>query len=596
MVRCRSAWVLVLCAGLFGVVHEARGVVLAQPPEIVGAGEPEGEGAPAEAGEPPASGEPAPHETPDDRAPADAAQTDPPAPAVDPDAGVDAEPAEGASESDDGWGEPGGAEVDEEDGFVVDDVWDEDGEDDEGPRVRYLFEGFRIGGRTRTRTRLFHEYVPFERGDVIDPESDDLEAIAWAIRGTGWFSHVRVRLERGHERGWVVIVIEVDDRNSVVVQQFQVGISEVLSGTRNPNTDVLPYVGFQIAETNLLGTGTAISLAGLMSQKQQATRLGFQAPRFLDSRFTLRLSGSYHNGREFYGNSPLVSASCGPMSPPDCLEELAARNAVVFYQRTSLSAGFGRTVGSSLFWAVDWVGDIVNVSSMPEAASERRGGTYVPIDFAIQDGRSLVSSIRMSLVFDRRDDPNLTTRGLLVRLQGDVGSRLFGGRYDYSRLQTTVRGWVPLPHRQVLRFSAFAGVVTGEAPFFTLFHVSDLTDVIPSRVLELDIDRRPAPNFLGTSIGLMRAEEFAARADVQWEIALQRGRQRQALRGVNAFVNLGVYALSDLRELGFPPAGYTGFSKLPVDATFDLGLRIDTDIGLFELGFSNLLGFLDLRR
>jgi hypothetical protein len=31
-----------------------------------------------------------------------------------------------------------------------------------------------------------------------------------------------------------------------------------------------------------------------------------------------------------------------------------------------------------------------------------------------------------------------------------------------------------------------------------------------------------------------------------------------------------------------------------VDLTFDLGLRADTQIGVFQLGFSNLLGFVAL--
>lgn len=579
MVRCTSTWALVLLAGCLGVVivPGAR----AQPSPVPSDTVPQA---------------PAPHETPSAEAPA---PTDDETPTV------DAAPADEAVVPDPDAPAVDRADLDPDEGIVVDESWDagdaegfDAGDDDEAdvPRVRYLLESVRIDGPTRTRSHLLREYVPFARGDVIDPESDDLEAIAWALRGTGWFASVHVRLERGHERGWVILVLDVTDRNSAVVQQFQVGITEVLSGTRDPNTDVLPYVGFQIAETNLLGTGTAISVGGLMSQKQQAARLGFQAPRFLGSSMTLRLSTSYHNGREFYGHDPLVSASCGPLSPPGCLEELAARNAVVFYHRTSFAAGVGRMVGSSLFWAIDYVGDVVHVNSMPEAASELRGRTYAPIDFALQPGRTLAASVRMSLVFDRRDDPNLTRRGVLVRLQGDIGSRVFGGSYDYTRIQTTVRGWVPLPHRQVLRFSGFAGVVTGEAPVFYLFHVSDLTDLIPSRILELDIDRRPAPNFLHTSIEVMRAEGFAARGDVQWEIALLPAHRGNALRGMNAFVNAGIYALSSLRELGFPPPGYHGFSRLPVDATFDLGLRIDTDIGLFEVGFSNLLGFLDLRR
>lgn len=539
-------------------------------------------------------------------APPEAAPEAPPDPPAAPGFDADAETVDEASEpdtnapptSDDAEAPPTEPESDTDTTSLGDDGWGDettpvDGAD--APHVRYFLEDVRVEGETRTRAHLLRGYVPFERGDVIDPESDDLEAIASGVRGTGWFSRVRVRLERGSQRGWVDLVIEVEDRNSIVVNQFLMGISEGLSSSRDKSADVLPYVAFSIAETNLLGTGNAITLTGLMSQTQQAVRVGFQSPNVFGSRYMLRLGTSFHNGREFYGHLPFVSSSCAVDAPPGCLEELAARNVVVFYRRTSLSAGIGRIVGSSFHWGLDWVGDVVDATSIPEAASEMRGDEIVPIDFGVNGGRSLVSGFRAMLTFDRRDDPNLTRRGLLVRVQGDVASRLFGSRYDYTRLQTTIRGWVPLPHGQVLRLSFFAGIVTGDAPFFTLFHVSDLTDLIPSRVLEMDIDRRNAPNLLGTSIGVMRAEDFAARGDIQYEVAIQRGAPRASLHGVNAFANVGLYMLSDLRELSFPPPGFNGASRFPVDLTFDLGLRIDTDIGLFQIGFSNLLGFINFR-
>ena len=125
--------------------------------------------------------------------------------------------------------------------------------------------------------------------------------------------------------------------------------------------------------------------------------------------------------------------------------------------------------------------------------------------------------------------------------------------------------------------------------------MSRLAVVDRSRVRVIDIDRRNAPNLLGTSIGVMRAEDFAARGDIQYEVAIQRGAPRASLHGVNAFANVGLYMLSDLRELSFPPPGFNGASRFPVDLTFDLGLRIDTDIGLFQIGFSNLLGFINFR-
>ena len=40
--------------------------------------------------------------------------------------------------------------------------------------------------------------------------------------------------------------------------------------------------------------------------------------------------------------------------------------------------------------------------------------------------------------------------------------------------------------------------------------------------------------------------------------------------------------------------GFEGAARIPVDLTFDLGLRLDTTIGVFQFGFSNLLGFIAL--
>ena len=40
--------------------------------------------------------------------------------------------------------------------------------------------------------------------------------------------------------------------------------------------------------------------------------------------------------------------------------------------------------------------------------------------------------------------------------------------------------------------------------------------------------------------------------------------------------------------------GYSGASRYPVDLTFDVGFRFDTRVGVFQVGFSTLLGFIQL--
>ena len=53
-----------------------------------------------------------------------------------------------------------------------------------------------------------------------------------------------------------------------------------------------------------------------------------------------------------------------------------------------------------------------------------------------------------------------------------------------------------------------------------------------------------------------------------------------------------VRAMSDLTQ---PARGYSGFSIIPIDLTFNLGLRIDTAAGGFTIGLANLIGFIPIR-
>src|SRR5262249_1921178 len=148
----------------------------------------------------------------------------------------------------------------------------------------------------------------------------------------------------------------------------------------------------------------------------------------------------------------------------------------------------------------------------PAAASHLRGTEIVPIDFSIHDGLSWVSSLQLGLVDDERDDPGLPTEGRFVFLRGDLSGTIIGSDYDFFRIQAGWREWFRLPAwRHTLRLGLFLGAAIGDVPFFYKFYAADLSDLIPSRVLELNLDRRAPPNLLDTSVREMRAQELAAR-------------------------------------------------------------------------------------
>ena len=130
----------------------------------------------------------------------------------------------------------------------------------------------------------------------------------------------------------------------------------------------------------------------------------------------------------------------------------------------------------------------------------------------------------------------------------------------------------------------------GDAPFFYLFYAADLSDLLPSRQLELNLDHRRTHNLLGTSIGEMDKEELAGRVDFEYRLPLYKG--GKTVRGMHMYVGGGLFMLSRRNDLSIAIPGYEGMQRVPVDVTFDVGVVADTTLGMVKIGFSTLIGFL----
>lgn len=457
-------------------------------------------------------------------------------------------------------------------------------------QVRYILERIEVIGNTRTKARVIRKFVPLRPGQFLDPESPELLATEWRLMGTGWFNWVDIRLERGEKPGYAVLIVHVEERNTIIIEQLVAGLSEGVLNT-NRDRELSPWLGFKLTETNLAGLGIRFSGTALVSQFNQGGRLDLRYPKWIKDKYGVRFGTFFLNGREFYGDAPLVSVPCGQ---PTCPGTSIVDSAVVRYRRGGFMVGVDKDITSTLRYNLDWIGDIVSVLNRPEAASETRGNEIVPIDFAIEDGRSFVSSLRFTLILDRRDDPGITKEGVLLRGSVTAGTRFFGSDYDYLQLEVWIRRWWRLPWNHTIRFGAFGGAAFGNTPFFYLFHVSDLTDLVPSRFLEMQLDRRRAPNLLGTSIEASYLGELAWRIDVGYDIPIYERVKQRGLREINIYTLIGLYSLADIRDQRLGIDGFSGAARYPLDLTFDFGFRFDTRVGVFQVGFSTLLGFIRL--
>jgi outer membrane protein insertion porin family len=145
----------------------------------------------------------------------------------------------------------------------------------------------------------------------------------------------------------------------------------------------------------------------------------------------------------------------------------------------------------------------------------------------------------------------------------------------------------------VLRVEGFVGALAGEAPFFEQYYVGDFTDLLPDRLIGLAPDRRKAPNLFGTAIGLVRYGTFAAKSDVEYRIPLYTG--HDSILGVDLFAATGLYAVATREDLEDPAPEFEGAAAIPIDLTYNVGLRVDTAVGGATIAFSNLLGLLPAR-
>jgi outer membrane protein assembly factor BamA len=456
---------------------------------------------------------------------------------------------------------------------------DVDVPDDESS-LKYVLDDIEVRGNQKTRSRVVLRYVPFRAGDVIDVDDPKVELTRYRLLGTGFFRDVQLSLGKGKRRGHVVLIIEVTERNTLVVNDLWMGLAADADTNGKPRP-LTAYAGIDAAETNLAGTGITLGAAAGLARDQTALRVRFFDPAFLGSTWMTTGQLLYNDANDFFGNADVH------YSDPN--QDILTGFAVVKYKRFGGLLGVGRDLSvTTQLWANYRLEGIE--AGVPEAAYHLRGTREEPIDFGIIRGRSILSTISATLQHDTRDKPILPTRGWFASATAEVSLAPLGSDYPYARIDLLAQKWWTLPWQHVLRLRLFGGAISGNAPFFEQYYTNDLSDFRAARVLGLNVERRPAPNFFGTDIVEVRRGEYAGKIDVEYRIPLYHG--TRSVYGIDLFARAGVFAIAGRRDITDPPQGYHGAQLLPIDFTANLGVQMDTSAGGFTFALANVLGFL----
>lgn len=453
--------------------------------------------------------------------------------------------------------------------------------DDEAPELptaaldmQYRLERVKVDGNRWTSSAVIRARVPFRRGQVLDMDDPQIEDTRVRLLATGYFADVQLVLERGTRRGWVVLVVRVRERGTLRLQDVSLGVGQAGG-----------YGGLDVADANFLGLGRSAGGAFVIAGDQQAFRLRLLDPAILRGT-VLSAAAFYAHARDYFGAPEVMSSSCpDPDAPCDFAD--------VRYDRGGLDVALGGEIAPNLNLHLRERIEVIHVHGRPVTLATRRDGVVRAIDIDLHPGTSVLSTLSLGIEHDTRSDPYLPRTGTRVWSEAEVSSIGTASDYSYARLTAGLESYHRLPWRHVLEVELFGGLVFGDAPFFEQFYIGDISDLAPPRVLDLAPSARGSPNFLGTVIGEMRYQNVAAKVALEYAVPLLR---RQAVvYGADFFAGVGMVLLGDLEDLTLARPGTSGFARAPVDLTFDVGFRIDTEAGVFVLSVSNLAGLIPLR-
>jgi outer membrane protein insertion porin family len=435
-----------------------------------------------------------------------------------------------------------------------------------GPR--YVIEAVNVAGNRKTATSLIvGELAVLGLGPGVSLDASDsrVEAARYRLLSLGYFLDVHLSVARGSKRGAVVLVVAVEERGTLVINELFPATSEA----------TLFWGGADVSEMNFLGRGINLGAGFVASTKPLVpdahAGLGLRLhvgvpPIGGPNGVGLSVTGLYNDGSEFYRTS-------GPDSDADPVRFVATR-----VRRAGGVLTAGKMLPHNLHVTAALREEAVSATLPALRSRTLPDTTTVPIDFMIEEGSSQVGTLAAGLDYDTRSDPVLPRAGMRLALSVEIGTSLLGSSYSYVKTVFNGSWYLKMPHGHALGFHLFGGSTEGVAPYFDRFFIGDLDLLLPRRALGINFSTQPAPSFLGSSIAAQRCDNYAGRLLIEYAVPIWR--HHGLVYGGDAFVAFGALGMASHEDMLTSP---------PIALTGDLGFRLDTYVGVFTISIANVL-------
>jgi outer membrane protein insertion porin family len=436
----------------------------------------------------------------------------------------------------------GGLEdVDEDSDDLFVDLGDEEEGDAEPARASFI-EAVEIVGNEKTDRQVILRRLLVAVGDLVDDTL--IEASRLRLLNTGFFKSVEFSLRRGSSRGRVLLVVELKERNTILIDELYFGFSGVSPA----------FGGFGLQESNFLGRGVTVGGAFVAGKDRRGLELRAFVPDL--SNTPLQLSGSVIllRGAELIDDEQ-------PLGPE------------LDYRRVGGTLGVGFGVGPAQRVSLVYRLESARADRLPnlDPAVLRRAPS-------IQFDESVVSTLTASYELDTRDDPFVPMQGSRIALGVELGSSLFGSSYEFSKYTAELQHALSLFSDHSLQLRLLGGMIQGRAPFFDQFFLRDFA--------YFTFNRSALPRNVQINFGESNDyDDLLISAGAEYSVPILDG--EDLLYRTYLYGGIDVSATASLDELQEDPTGRGTSGRVPL--SFDAGLKFDTFIGNFTLSFSYML-------
>lgn len=439
-----------------------------------------------------------------------------------------------------------------------------------GPLV--TIELIEVSGNDSTALGVIRESLGITEGERLRADGVKLKQARYRVLALGFFRSVELSFAKGTQRGQVVLLVAVEERGTIALNRMYFG-----------NALYSPWwAGIDLSERNFLGTGTSVGAAMVLAGEGHAKGASAQQS------FVLRAARSaFQSARVGWHASLLAINASEPYRVTGEANDARAEHFRAYDYRR-LGGRAGASLRLSPLWSLNLSGRYEQVQAdLPDAPIQTLpSGDTRQIDLHLRDGRSRVATASAALDRDTRSDPVLPWQGNRIQFFVETGSELIGGNYDYLSGLAKYQQWWPVSGQQhVVSVHLGGGMVVGDVPQFDRLHVGDINRMVSPRALGLVTSTTPSLDILNTSTDEISYGEIGGLAEVQYSYKLFES--SRYVYGGEVFFGLGLWTLVTTGDLD--PR-----KSPPVDLLLDAGIRLDTEIGIFELSLANALGRLPL--